>query len=494
MSSLPANPPRQWRGAGEGSRIATARRIGTWFRWLICVTMPALLSFGTANAATLSSKGLPKTIAIELSHTGLRGTKTDSYLITIDGTQARRGVHELPLASVTRLIAAIDEPPLAHPNLTNLGMTDTWLSLTSKTALGSGYPHYLGSQHLDANQEQYFLASFADNAVANAWVTEWSSGRFLVTDDYPSAKVYLTWGDGSSYKLSSQSQWVFMVPWETASPPGRDYNADISRGVAALLPAGALNRARMAGDNLAFAYADWLDFYLRDPLDSIRARDLFGDQLAPIEKAFEIETLSNHVILSDDLNVLTKSFTERRSLQLNPHDPAEPSDVSIYMSLWSEGDKLKMVPQAVATAKRVTALVLSVPWLSSFLEQNQTWSARIRVVQDSSITPYLAYSLLTDLRTHGKTEVADLLQPLLPQMVYLNLNGPQGAYARWFVLPDHRMLLWNYQTASPLLEFIKGAPTWDWFRTTSVGLLFSPDGKPLSPSPTPTASPYPSRP
>ena len=458
----------------------TVRSASPCVKGLIGVIVCMLLSLNSANAADLSSKGLPKTIDIELSHTGLAGTRKDSYLITIDGAQVRRGVHELPLASVTRLISAIDELPLAQPNLTSLGMTDAWLSLTSKTALGSWYLHYLGPQHLNANQERYFRTAFADNRVTHDWVSEWSITERFVTDDYPSAEVYLTCADGSSYKLSSQSQWAFMVRWKTASSETPDYNADISRAVAALLPDEALNRARLAGDNLAFAYTDWLlTFYLRDTLDAMRARDLFGDQLAPIEKAFEIESMSDGIILSDDLNVLTKSLTERPSLQLNLHDPAEPSDVSIYMSLWSEGGKLKMVPQAVATARNETSFVLSVPWLSSFLKQNQTWSARIRVVQDNSITPYLANSLLSDLRAHGKTELADQLQPLLPQMIYLYLNGPERAYSRWFVLPDRRMLLWNYQTTSPLSELIKGVPTWDWFGTTGIGLLFSPGGKRL---------------
>lgn len=459
---------------------AAARCLFHWGKGLVVLVASALLGFHPADAANVGSKGLPKTIEVELSHTGLAGTKRDSYLITIDGTQARRGVQELPIASITRLIEAIDEPPLPTPTLANLGMTDNWLGLTSRTALAAWYPYYVGPEHLDANQQRYFYAAFADPAVASAWVSEWSSGGLLVTDDYPSADVQLTWADGSSYKMSSESQWVFMVPWAVGSSSGKNYNADISRAIAALLPSDALNRPRLAGDTLEFKYTDWLIlFHLRDGLDSIEARDVFGDQLAPIARYFTIKKMQNGLISSDDLNGGLSIVHGQTSVQLRLQDPSQPPNVSVYMSLWTQGNRLNNVPQAVSIAKDYAARVLSVPWLRSYLSQNRDWSAEIRVVQDRSITPQLRDSLLTDLRGHGKTELADALQPLISQTVYLYLNGPERAYSRWFVLPHQRMLLWNYQGAAPLLTTVKTAPTWSWYGATSVGIVFGPNGKPL---------------
>lgn len=439
----------------------------------------ASLDAYVANAADLSAKGLPKTIDIDIAQGGLARIEPQHYHITIDGGSARRGVDDIPLAAVTRLVEAINEPLMVQGNAKNAGMSAAWFADESKSALEKWYASWDSPRRLDANQERYFQAAFSSATVADYWMSG-KARRFMVLDDYPFAGVTLTWTDGTFYKLFSRSIWPFMVPWETNPATVANYNADISRAVAGLLPQTALNRSRIAGDNLAYAYTDWLlKIYLRDELDSVRVRDLFGEQLAPIEKAYEITSMADQAMSSDDLNEITKNFMARPSVQLYLHDAADPPNVSAYMSLWSDGDKLTMVPEAVAAAKRDTAAVLSVPWLGKYLKENQQWSVQVRVVQDTSITPFLADSLIGDLRSNGKAGLADMLQPLLPQTVYLYLKGPNGAYSRWFVLPDRRMLLWNYKLEVPLPDRINNAPPWLWFGNTGVGVLFSPEGKAL---------------
>lgn len=443
---------------------------------VVLLILLVVLNVRSANADSLSSKGLPSGIEIELSYTSISYHKAENYQISIANGRAKRGVENVPITAVAGLVTAIDKPRLTEPSLANLGITKPWLDAECKSALNSYYERWVDTPRLDDKQEAYFLRTFSDPGTATTWMNDWSSGQTLRLDDYPLANVRLDWPNGTSYRLTSHSWYVFMLPWSIGADNVADYDADISRNVASLLPANALNRERLAGDTLSAEYTDWLmEFDLRGRLDSIGASDVLGDQLAPIEKSFTITSMSNETISSDDLN--EDLVNPRPSLQLHVQDPLLPSYVVVYMSLWSKGDKLKDVPQAVSAARRYTSLALSVPWMSWFLRQNKDWSAEIRVVQDRSITPQLAKSLLSDLRDHGKAKLADMLQPLLPQTAFLYLNGPPDAYSRLFVLPDHRMLLWNFKRNTPFSNSIKDMPQWDWFGHVGVGALFSPDGR-----------------
>jgi hypothetical protein len=84
-------------------------------------------------------------------------------------------------------------------------------------------------------------------------------------DDYPSAKVMVTFEDGSAITASSRSYYLFMLPWRlgTGESTVKTYNANISRAVAALMEKGATNRERLQGEGLSTELADAVSSRLR---------------------------------------------------------------------------------------------------------------------------------------------------------------------------------------------------------------------------------------
>ncbi|HEY6326147.1 MAG TPA: hypothetical protein VIW73_06490 [Candidatus Cybelea sp.] len=70
------------------------------------------------------------------------------------------------------------------------------------------------------------------------------------TDDYPNVEVTIDYGNGKITRLLSRTQQLFGLPWRTAIAKGReslDFDSELSRALAPLLGARALNADRFSG-------------------------------------------------------------------------------------------------------------------------------------------------------------------------------------------------------------------------------------------------------
>jgi hypothetical protein len=428
--------------------------------------------FAFAMAQVAGAGELPERIEIHLSHVGLSTSQAESYVVDVRGDSATRGKDTVPVARIRTVVDALSQRPSAAPTLRNFGMRGGWFEAARQRLSRDNRDS--STNKLDDKQEAYFERAFVDTRNAQLWMELVYSGKFISLDDYPHVTVDIHWLDRATVRLESSSASPFMLPWGIGAK-AKTFNADVSRAIAALLPNGALNRGRINGESLAPDYADWLlSFELRDRIETIGAADVLGRQLDPIRHRYDIETLSLEPLDSDDLS-------GKPSVQLHLSSRTMPRNVRINMTLWQKGNRIGRIDVALAAADRAERRALSVPWLSKFLKATPDTVAEVRVVQDRSVSAKLAHELLEDLRAHGKSGLASEIEPLLSRTTFLYLNGPYGAYARWFVLPDLRMLLWNYKTATPLQALIVHAPRWDWYAHVGIGALISPDGKVLEP-------------
>jgi hypothetical protein len=417
--------------------------------WLIVDQASSLTSPAVENS-------LPKSIEITTAFCGIGCVKPQKYQIDVVSNKG----------AVTRLLAALELGPMKEPSLDNLGIIPHWLD----AAKHKSYTRFDG-RTLDKRQKAFFSRLFADERKADAWMKFEYRGRLIRTDDYPSVAVTMRWLDGATFNLASSEQTVYMLPWKLGVRKTQTFNANISRALADLLPANALNRERLAGDTLADEYATFLMGDSEDTLNRMNVEDTLGVQLLPLYKDFRIDTLALQSISSDDLD-------GEYALQAHVRLKSVPAtNEFLNMTLFMAGaHKLVNVTQAVAAAQKYQHLVARVPWIQKYLRLHKDTSAEIRVVQDRSVSRQLAASLLADLREHGKTALAHRLKSSIPGMAFFYLNGPNQAYARWFALPDLTTLLWNYKGSTPLQQQIRRFPTWDWSGHVGVGALFSPDG------------------
>jgi len=158
---------------------------------------------------------------------------------------------------VNALVSALNEAAIANPNLQNLGLTKEWLEAAVLSI--PGIPVEPGLE----GKEREFRNAFTDLDFVQSLLPMLFG--FEQTDDYPSAKVVVTFADGSTIAALSHSYYVFMLPWRlgTGESSVRTYNANISRAVAALMEEGATNRERLQGARLGTELADAVSSRLR---------------------------------------------------------------------------------------------------------------------------------------------------------------------------------------------------------------------------------------
>ena len=417
--------------------------------WFIVVQASSLTSPAVENS-------LPKSIEITTAYCSIGCAKPQKYEIDVAGNKD----------AVNRLLVAVNAPTVNEPSLGGLGITSHWLDAAKRKSYTT-----FDRRTFDKRQKAFFSRLFADERKADAWMNFEYHGRWITMDDYPSIEVTMRWLDGTAFNLTSSEQTVYMLPWKLGARKIHSFNANISRAVADLLPANALNRERLTGDTLAQEYATYLMSDSEDTLNRMNVEDTLGVQLRPLYKNFRIDSLALQALSSDDLD---GEYALQAHVRLKT---VLVTNEFLNMTLFMAGaHKLANAEQAVAAAQKYQHLVARVPWIAKYLRLHKDTSAEIRVVQGRSVSRQLANSLLTDLRQHGKKTLADKLQNSIPNTAFVYLNGPNQAYARWFVLPDLKTLLWNYKGNTPLQQQIRRFPTWDWSGHVGVGVLFSPDG------------------
>ena len=140
------------------------------------------------------------------------------------------------VALVQSLVDALSAAPMV-PDSKNLGITDEWLAAKIES---------LRPRNVTATQKSFITLTLIDSALPNLLTP-------VQTFDYDvSCGVEIVFGDGSKLSAETTSYSVaFMLPWSMNGRRGiYTYNADISRAIAALLPAESPNKATLQADEL----------------------------------------------------------------------------------------------------------------------------------------------------------------------------------------------------------------------------------------------------
>lgn len=148
-------------------------------------------------------------------------------------------------AQVQSLVDAFSAAPMTRPDLKNLGITQEWLA----AKVESQQPRNIPQGQMTVSQKKLFQESFTNlNLVENLLFNLLMPERFDYSAFY---KVEIFFDDGSKLSAESDSYGVFMLPWSmNGQRDAYNYNADISRAIAALLPAESPNKTTLQADEL----------------------------------------------------------------------------------------------------------------------------------------------------------------------------------------------------------------------------------------------------
>jgi hypothetical protein len=343
---------------------------------------------------------------------------------------------------IAALVGALTAPANAAPNLDDLGVTPSWLKehaasvaqrVSESTVTATG------------RIPQAALESvFADPAVMDALVPQLFGQRPPTCADCThhvgGVVVTVTFDDGSTLAAATSSQHPFMLPWSVSNTTA--YNAGISRAVAALMPDKSTNRLLLLSENLdvllgraAVQQAINLDVERRTGclFDALRAkytivRASIGQHSDPVlrvplpERTPENSSLFLQLQRSDTPDIF---FYDEVIL---PYVDGNVTGTDVF---------LERAPQ-------YEQLVLSVPWLIPFVQQNKRISR-----------PSLAFSQGASLSDADEKEFADDMHAIGRDKLIAKVDAAKGQIALlifgfgmeesdWLVFPDHHMVLWRY--------------------------------------------------
>jgi hypothetical protein len=356
---------------------------------------------------------------------------------------------------VQSLVDALSAPPLTRMDMTNLGITHEWLAskVESQWPPASYWPPARAwATETTVSQEKLFYKSFTDlNLVANILPY---IGLSIKLDYSVFCKVELVFDDGSKLSAESYSYDVFMLPW---SMKGRrfTYNADISRAVAALLPAHSANKSTLMGDELASEVAAAV-------MNSIeRERNLqerWGEALQMLRTTYEVITaeLMTYGYLQYGINTY-RGAPDEMNLHAVVRRSNFPSNVTDTLVLRYADKKAEGVDEFLKSAAKYEDLALSVPWLNGYIRDNPRVAVRISYACDKSFGDSAMRVFTADMKLLGREGLIGQVKSQQADITLLIIDGT-NTVSYWLLFPDKHMMLWRHYAGAGILRLLKWEP------------------------------------
>lgn len=394
--------------------------------WFICVSPNSFAQINDVAAIEIESiwTGLGPTSESKLS---LKEKNGEYY---VKGKRVNKRLIE-------RLLLELQEP-FNIPTVENLGITEAWLQANAKSTL----PERLKKSH--QSEKDLFLSSFQDIKLIEKLLPGILGGWW--TDDYPEFALQIKRKDGSSVIINSSRQGIFMVPLAIIENGGArfSYNANLSRAIAALLPEKFTNRERLSGKHLSQRIAEKVMLEIEEKLNRLETRNKIGAELLQLEDRYTLKKTAISGISSVDVGTLDYSTEKFFRWNAELHRNDLPENIIIGVSLPYENSKLTNFNLFLSKIDSMVDLALSVPWFSKYLSEHPDTTMEIRFVTDRSMSPKAVRYFLETLKELKAEDLANHVQDKLPESVFVEVSE-KGGWSRWIVLPDRKMILFDFQ-------------------------------------------------
>ncbi|HEX2592373.1 MAG TPA: hypothetical protein VHL34_12795 [Rhizomicrobium sp.] len=425
------------------------------------VALALVLNAALANAA--SHDVVPVKIDILSAWDGLNTHKrTDIHIRRNAKGEYVSNIGSISPESVDDLVSAARASPLPVPNLANLGIDDKWLEARSHP---TDFERRMEGRA--PNQIALYAEQFTDKGIIQKDIE--NLYRSMHTDDWPLLRITITFDDHSTIVWESDSQNAFMLPWVRTIDKNyeRNYNANISRAIARLLPTDAANGHRFSPTALEselttrrmYEIADgWniMDVENRDPVGLNALRANFDIKQAQISDRNYVSSEANGADLPVGQLTLDAELHRRGT---------SPADISLELPFSSRIEGVREFDEKIV---RYEALLSSMPWLVQALHadatananlvymddpsQNPDLTAKIVYVNDASLNAATLAAFRADMHAGGNDRLADDVAAVLDDAILLN-TGHWTSQAVWIVLPDRRTILWRYGSQDKLLNW-----------------------------------------
>jgi hypothetical protein len=351
---------------------------------------------------------------------------------------------------VQALVSALSAEPVTKPEMTSLGINTAWL----KANLASQKPRaWAQATETTAKQQQMFNKAFTDVAViAKALPSLFTYTKF---DDYPGTSVDVVFEDGSRLVAESHSYYVFMLPWKISGLKTDTYNAEFSRAVSALLPAGSVNKERLAGNGLAEQLTDSVMRLIEREWNLLGSDERAGEALQKLRTAYEVVTAELTPYHHPEYGTATyKGEPEEMNLHASVRKDTFPPNVTYALVLRYGNGKVEGVDEFLQSADKYEKLALSVPWLNKYIHDDPRLAFRISYVHNQSFGDKAVRVFTADMKLRGREDLIEQVKAQQADIVLL-IVGNTYSESYWLLFPDKHMMLWRYGGASGLLKWTR---------------------------------------
>lgn len=341
---------------------------------------------------------------------------------------------------IEALLVALSAPVLPTPQASNLGITREWLHQNSGVVPRKGAP----------NQRELFRESFSDPKIIEQLLP--FRFQFLMFDDYPAIRITVAFANGQRWVAASDSYHPFMLPWrvDLNGQERTTYNADVSRAIAALMPAGSLNRNRLSDDELRKQLADDVLLHIRNQWDLLDVENRAPGSLAILQRSFEIERAEINSYRSVDYGYVAKEPAPyEENLVAILRKSSLPPHVAEDVALAFHNGKIEGAEDLAERIAPYEAVAFSVPWLDLYLADHPEQPLYIRFVHERSFSPKAMQNFAADMKELGKESLANEVAAVQDQAALVFLD--YGSW--WIILPDKRMILWRHYLPAGFLKW-----------------------------------------
>ncbi|MGA2484288.1 MAG: hypothetical protein ABSF92_14365 [Candidatus Acidiferrales bacterium] len=400
-------------------------------------TLICLLSF---SFAAFCQQPAVCEITIESSWSGLGPSANLKLVIQSRGGKHYIGGEMVDSKQIEELLSALHSAPITTPQASNLGITRKWLEQYADGVPRNGAP----------NQEALFKENFTDLKTIEQLLP--SGFKFWRWDDYPSMRVTVAFANGQRWVAASDSYYPFMLPW-TVNLSGKEqttYNADISRGIAALMPNGSLNCNRLNDEELKIWLADAVMTHVKEQWDFLGVENRAPESFATLRRHFEVEHARIIPYRSVDYGYIgNEPGPHEENLLATIRKPSLPPHIAEDVVLLFHDGKIEGVGELAETIAPYEALALSVPWLNRYLADHPEQNMYIRFVHDRSFSVKAMQNFAADMKKLGKEPLANEVATVQDKaaLVFLDYGSD------WVILPDKRMILWKHYLPASFLKW-----------------------------------------
>jgi hypothetical protein len=348
--------------------------------------------------------------------------------------------------SVRRLVRALQAPALRTPELSNLGITTARLEQYVDKAAKSERGMMPGG---DERQQALYRKSFTDLNLIKRLLPQIIGASW--TDDGVWVHVTVKFVGGETWTAETQALTPFTLPWscKVAGRTMRNYNADISRAVTALMPEKTVERYRISGEGFGKSISWPMESTIQTRWNEIGAEDKAGYALDLLRKRYIIRRsdVSKHQGLTFGTDPRSGVPLET-NLEADVRRASFPKNLVVAAVFPLREGKAIGLETFLQNGSRYESLVLTNPWIMESLRTHSDLGAWLHFDQDASFSEKGLRIFAADMHKLGRDDLVQQVAGHRDEVALLSYYDN-----KLILFPDHHAIVWRWDQSRELFKW-----------------------------------------